>query len=146
MSKKTKKDQPDKDLNRAWEKLRDQVLSTHSNETLDEGTAVATVMLNIDHRFERQKTIRQKGGEKPKRKEGIWLATMQMLLKSDGNMIARQAWNNFPESHDSIEIENYEVYRDGERVCQTNGMGKSSSICFNTFRQHYFSPAKKNAQ
>lgn len=143
MSKKTKKDQPDKDQKRAWEKLRDQVLSSHSDETLDEGTAVATVMLNIDHRFERQKIIRQQSGKKPKRREGVWLATIDMLNRSDGNLNAKQAWNNFPDSHDSIEVGNYEVFRDGERLCQTDGIGKISSISYKTFRQHYFSPAKK---
>ena len=146
MKKKLTKEQPDKTLERRWKKLNEQILSPRQNEMLEQGTAVATVALNIDQRFERKKQLKIINGRKSKRKEAIWEATTNMLMDAKGGITSRQAWGLFPESDNPLEFSGCDVFRDGERLYQTDKKGKGSSITYKTFRQNYFSPAKIQAQ
>lgn len=84
-------------------------------------------------------------GSAPKRKEGIWEATIG-LVKRKPDITAPEAWNEFSESPWESTDSKFEVYRDGDRLVQIDhrpGKRREVAIKYETFRREYLAKAKK---
>jgi len=98
--------------------------------------------------FEQDENNKSQVGSAPKRKEGIWLATVDFIGQYPSES-TQEIWTRISQTKWDSDDLRWQVYIDGDEMIQKDYGGqnvrdsKTTSIKFSTFQTEYFSKAKK---